>query len=156
MKKTILLLFIILLTNLSFAQNNNSSAKESTSTSQEEYNYMIKGYQIQISSGLDMKIGYNLKNIDIIKRGNYSFSFNALIRSKEEQIAGILIIGNSSVSGKDYYLGMPINNNGLQTDFENDIRKWDESMTTAFAQSLSELYSKSVLSYSYNKNKDSE
>lgn len=33
-------------------------------TTQEEYNYVTKGYKIQIESGLDMKKGYSIKPID--------------------------------------------------------------------------------------------
>lgn len=32
-------------------------------TSEEEYNYLTKGYAIQISSGLDMKKGYTMKDM---------------------------------------------------------------------------------------------
>jgi hypothetical protein len=114
-------------------------------TSIDEYNYMTKGYRIQKSSGLDMKRGYELSNIQDITKGSYSFSFNSLIRSEKNELAGILIIAYSNVSGRTYYLGMPINNPDLQPDFEGDVRSWDESMTTAYAQAVSELYSNTVL-----------
>lgn len=140
MKKTILLFALILITNLSFSQTT-----ENNGTTLEEYNYMTKGFKIQQSSGLDMKKGYSFNNIDNITRGNYSFSFNSLIRTNENQLAGILIIANSQVSGRTYYLGMPINNPALQRHFENDIRNWDESMTTGFAQALSEIYSNTAM-----------
>ena len=156
MKKTILFLTIILITNLSFSQSSENQNKEVNGTSLEEYNYMTKGFQIQKSSGLDMKNGYNLNNIANITKGNYSFSFNALIRTEKKELAGILIIANSQVSGRNYYLGMPVNNSQLQLDFENDIRNWDESMTTAYAQSLSELYSKTAMNYYLGMNKKSE
>lgn len=142
MKKTILLFTLILTTGITFSQNSQNNG-----TTLEEYNYMTKGIEIQLSSGLDMKSGYNIDKIDNIKRGNYSFSFNALLRTEEKELAGILIIANSQVSGRTYYLGMPINNLSLQPYFEDAIRNWDESMTTAFAQALSELYSKTLFSY---------
>ena len=37
-------------------------------TTQEEYNYVTKGYNVQISSGLDMKKGYELKDIDHVSQ----------------------------------------------------------------------------------------
>lgn len=139
--KRILHLFAIILTlNLSFSQTS-----ETNGTTLEEYNYMIRGYEMQLSSGLDMKRGYKVDNIDNITRSDYSFSFNALVRTKENKLAGILIIAKSEVSGRVYYLGMPINNAQLQKSFENDIKNWDERMTTAFAQALGELYSKQAI-----------
>lgn len=147
MKQSILLITIILTSSLSFSQ-----VSKSKGTSLEEYNYMTKGYKIQTTSGLDMKNGYNLDNIDNITRGNYSFSFRSLIRSDKKELAGILIIAYSEVSKRTYYLGMPINNSELQSLYENDIKRWDESMTTAFAQALSELYSKNTLSLYFDLN----
>ena len=41
-------------------------------TSEEEYNYLTKGYKVQIESGLDMKKGYALHNMGDMKQGNYS------------------------------------------------------------------------------------
>ncbi len=152
MKRTILLLAFTLITNLSFSQTNENQNKEIKGTTIEEYNYMTKGFKIQQSSGLDMKSGYSIDNIASIVRGNYTFSFNALIRVEEKELAGILIIANSQVSGRDYYLGMPMNNEQLQTIFEKDIKSWDESMTTAYAQSLSKLYSKTNMLYYLKKN----
>ncbi len=35
----------------------------SQSTTQEEYNYITKGYKIQVESGLDMKKGYILTEL---------------------------------------------------------------------------------------------
>lgn len=35
----------------------------SAQTTQEEYNYVTKGYKVQLESGLDMKKGYTLKDL---------------------------------------------------------------------------------------------
>ena len=143
MKRILPLSAIILFFNLSFSQNS-----ETNGTTLEEYNYMISGYEMQISSGLDLKSGYKVDNIDSITKSNYSFSFNAFVRTKQNKLAGILIIAKSEVSGRTYYLGMPIHNTQLQKSFENDVKNWDERMTTAFAQALGELYSKqAILNY---------
>lgn len=142
MRKIILLVLITTLSNLTFSQELET---EVLSTTLEEYNYMTKGYEIQQKSGLDMKKGYDIENIKTFLKGKYIFRFKALIRTEEKQIAGIIIIGHSDVSGRDYYLGMPINNRQLQLVFESDIRNWDESMTTAYAQAVSELYSSNLL-----------
>lgn len=53
-------------------------------TTVEEYNYLTKGYAIQIESGLDMKAGYKMINVtDYIKK---------LVRIRDESIAGYLYI----------------------------------------------------------------
>ncbi len=44
----------------------------SNQTTLEEYNYVSKGYKIQLESGLDMKNGYTLKDIE-----NFVSAFNA-------------------------------------------------------------------------------
>jgi hypothetical protein len=117
MKKTFLLNTLLFTISISFSQEEKINV-----TSLDEYNYMTKGYKIQKSSGLDMKKGYDLENIQNITKGNYIFSFNSLIRNEKKELAGILIIAYSDVSGRTYHLGMPINNSELQSHFENDIR----------------------------------
>lgn len=153
MKRTFLFLAIALVTQLSFSQTSVDQDDVAKGTTLEEYNYMTKGYSLQQSSGLDMKKGYNLESISNLKRGYYSFSFNALIRTEEKEFAGILIIANSQVSGRNYHLALPVNNSQLQPKFENDINSWDESMTTAFSQALSELYSNTAMSCYLEMNK---
>lgn len=145
MRKSILLFLTVLLTHFVFSQSKEDKTNDIPSTSVEEYNYMTKGLKIQLTSGLDTKKGYTLENLKTIQRGSYSFSFKALIRTEEKQLAGIIVIASSQVSGRNYYLGMPINNDQLQSAFENDIKNWDESMTTAFAQAVSELFSKTIM-----------
>lgn len=143
MKRILPLFAITLALNLSFSQTS-----ETNGTTPEEYNYMIRGYEMQLSSGLDIKSGYIVDPINTVTRGDYSFSFNALVRTTENKLAGILIIAKSEVSGRTYYLGMPINNAQLQQSFENDVKNWDESMTTAFAHALGELYAtQAILGY---------
>ncbi|MBD1259307.1 hypothetical protein HZY62_01800 [Maribacter polysiphoniae] len=142
MKKITFIIFF-LITSFSFSQNLNAS-KAHSKTTVEEYNYMTRGYKIQISSGLDMKSGYSFDNLGTIIKGNYSFNFQILKRNELKEMAGILIIANSKVSGKTYYLALPFNNDILLSHFESDINRWDESMTTAFVQAMSELTSKMI------------
>jgi hypothetical protein len=37
-------------------------------TTQEEYNYVTKGYKVQVESGLDMKKGYIIKDLDMVSQ----------------------------------------------------------------------------------------
>ncbi len=40
------------------------STKVHSQTTLEEYNYVTKGYHVQLTSGLDMKKGYEFEDID--------------------------------------------------------------------------------------------
>ena len=60
--KKILLAAFLLLTLFSFSQNQQTS-KEFPGTTLEEYNYMTRGYQIQMSSGLKTLNDFHEKNI---------------------------------------------------------------------------------------------
>ena len=108
-------------------------------TSEEEYNYMTKGYAIKLSSGLDMKKGYSISKLQKIEKGSYSFDFKKLIREKDKSLAGIIVVGHSNVSNRDYYLGIPIANEELKKRFEKQLTNWDGSMTDAYAKAASEM-----------------
>ena len=144
--KRITLIICLLTTALTFSQEKEKT-KEFPGTTTEEYNYMTKGYKIQLSSGLDMKNGYSFDNLGTINKDNYGFNFQVLMRTEQNEMAGVLITAKSGVSGRTYYLALPFNNDELKLYFENDVKNWDESMTTAFAQAMSEVNSKLLINY---------
>src|ERR1035437_10199247 len=49
-------------------------------TTIEEYNYVTKGYKTQIESGLDMKKGYELQDIDKTSTGERNVSLKKLMK----------------------------------------------------------------------------
>lgn len=107
-------------------------------TTEEEYNYLTKGYRVQIESGLDMKKGYTFDDLgQENKVGNYSFQFKALIREEKKQVAGILVVTKSAVSGKLYYFALPINNVDLLKRYWEDLSTWDLDVTRAYSYMLS-------------------
>ena len=73
-------------------------------TTEEEYNYLTTGYAIQISSGLDMKKGYEIYNIDSKIEGIRSAELKCLIRNNmpQKEIAAYLIIYKMNNVIKDY------------------------------------------------------
>ena len=80
MKKITFILAAFLLIFLSGAAR--LYAQTTITTTEEEYNYITKGYKVQFESGLDMKKGYILKDMgewnlkyDNISRG---FAFKGL------------------------------------------------------------------------------
>lgn len=71
-------------------------------TTQEEYNYVTKGYKVQIESGLDMKKGYEITPIDTMVSGIRKVELRALYRVTGEKrvIAAYMLI-----YGKEIYDG---------------------------------------------------
>jgi hypothetical protein len=120
MKKILVILFA-LNSLLVFGQTNSSAAP----TTEEEYNYMTKGYRVQIESGLDMKKGYSFQDIGSVTRTRYDFQFKALMRDAKKELAGIMVITHSGVSGKTYYVCITVNNNELLERYYKDISVWD-------------------------------
>jgi hypothetical protein len=83
-------------------------------TTTEEYNYLTKGYKIQLESGLDMKQGYELKPVttvqynfsDLFGEYKYTFEFNDLVSvATGEQRATLCIIRKNGSAL--YFLAMP-------------------------------------------------
>lgn len=96
MKKTILAIITLLISNIVLCQ-----------TTEEEYNYITKGYAIQVSSGLDMKKGYEMVDIDEMKVGIRTANLKALYRvnGTTKELAAYLIVYSK------------IDNNGMQKEF---------------------------------------
>ena len=65
-----LYLLLILMTSSSLVAQLDSTLARSVPTTMEEYNYMTKGYKIQVESGLDMKKGYFIEDMGEHKIGN--------------------------------------------------------------------------------------
>jgi len=103
-------------------------------TTEEEYNYITKGYQTQISDGLDMKKGYHFKDMFDVRRGNYQFTTKELFRESTDEVAGILVIAKSFVSNRTYYLCIPHDNQILIERYWNDIGQWDREMSIMYSQ----------------------
>lgn len=112
--------------------------KRCNTLSDEEYNYMAKGYWSQVENGLDMKKGYEIENTDGYELSNssYSFTFFPLLKinaDKTKCLVGYIIKAHSSVSGGNYHYAMPVNNDGVMISktFEA-IHALDYSMTFSF------------------------
>lgn len=133
MNKINLILAFTLITTIAFGQK----FKMPLPTTEEEYNYMTKGYKVQIENGLDMKKGYKITDLPENRIGQYSFAFKALVRVDSKEVAGIIVIAKSNVSGKTYYLGIPHQNEILIKRHQADIEIWDRPMSSAYAQIMS-------------------
>ena len=73
-------------------------------TTLEEYNYVTKGYKVQIESGLDMKSGYRFEDIDKIQTEERTVELKSLIKGKgtPKTIAGYLLIYTREGSPVEY------------------------------------------------------
>ena len=81
-------------------------------TTEEEYNYVTKGYKVQMESGLDMKKGYSLKEL-----GNWSLNFGSdgtreavfkgLYRDNSTKSCAIMLIYKRPSTGYTEYYCIP-------------------------------------------------
>jgi hypothetical protein len=108
-------------------------------TTLEEYKYMTKGYAIQMSSGLDVKNGYKIVDLVVLKNSDYVFDYKNLIRTADNSSAGIMVVATSKIWENVYYLAIPLYNPDLMNDFNSKMALWDESMTTAYASASTNL-----------------
>lgn len=104
LKKVILIVFVIFFSFLS---------RIHSQTTQEEYNYLTKGYKIQVESGLDVKKGYTIKDLGNwgLNSGSESRSceFKALIRQGQTTPCAVLLIYKRTdiAEGIKHYICIP-------------------------------------------------
>jgi len=135
MKCTLTILFLMACF-FSIAQQ----SKQGFATTNEEYNYLTTGYKIQIESGLDMKKGYSFNNMLERELGAYTFNIKSLIRDSSHQVAALLVIVHSSVSGKDYYVCLPHHNQELTNKYWAVMNTWDRPILIAYSQVIGLLF----------------
>jgi hypothetical protein len=134
MKSKLGLLFFVLMSSL------NSFSQKPAPTTEEEYNYCIKGYRIMLSEKLDMKKGYHFENLFEKEEGKYSFNARLFIRDDKKEIAAILIIAKSSLWGNTYFHCIPHGNEKLLKAYWSDLGAWDKSMLLSFAKIMTANY----------------
>lgn len=131
MNKIKILLFL-LLPVVSFAQ-----------TTIEEYNYLTKGYKVQTESGLDMKKGYELKDISTKTTSERKVEVKLLQRIKSngtKENAAYLVIYQKSGTQKEYIcIPHPESGEDVLMSFWNTL--YDGSMTNASARLQIVIYS---------------
>lgn len=73
-------------------------------TTLEEYNYLTKGYKVQIESGLDMKKGYEIEELDKTESGERTVTLYILNRigSSKKEIAAYLVVYQKQGNPKEY------------------------------------------------------
>ena len=87
-------------------------AESKAQTTLEEYNYVTKGYRVQIESGLDMKKGYTFVDINAIRLsyttgGFRETEFKALFKEGARKPSAILCVFTRSDNGSKEYICIP-------------------------------------------------
>jgi hypothetical protein len=103
-------------------------------TTAEEYNFVTKGFRIQTEGGLDAKKGYHFNELFEKQFGNYNFTAKTLVREQKTEIAAILIIINSKISQKDYYVCIPYDNPELLQRYWTELSNWEKPLLLAYTQ----------------------
>lgn len=109
--KTIVLSTALLIGNAAVCQETirqgtATASKTQQPTSEEEYNYLTRGYSVQVANGLDMKKGYSFQDL-----GDWSMSFSdgqrdtqfkGLFRDGETAPCAILLMYKKTGGDKTY------------------------------------------------------
>ncbi|MGL2994568.1 hypothetical protein [Flavobacterium sp. TSSA_36] len=120
-------------------------------TTTDEFNYMSKGYEIAVSSGMDIKKGYVVKDLTVYNSDSYTFDYKLFLRESNNSLAGVILKATSKTWSNVYYLAIPINNQELLTYFNTRLELWDESMVTAYSKSSTFLNSELIKFYNPSK-----
>lgn len=115
-------------------------------TTQEEYNYLTKGYKVQIESGLDMKKGYTFTDYGVyeIKEGSQTrqCEFKGLVKDGQTKPCAVLMIFKRTdiPNGTVYYICIPSANadESIWAQTNNLIRNYTDvpSLYRAFINGL--------------------
>ena len=114
------------------------------STTDDEYNYLTKGYSLTLENGTDIKAGYELKQIDQDVFGDYSVAYSLFTETSTGKTKAVLITVKKE-KGKDdkvRYLCLPIGNQDLLIKFSGEVEKLGISMKIALDASTYNTLSK--------------
>jgi hypothetical protein len=138
--KKLVLLFMIAFTPIANAQD----AKPITT--EEEYNYLTKGYELQLQNGADFKSGYELLKIDELKVNGYIVTYSLMKESSSKQTKAVSIVLTKEKDKKDkvVYLCLPFNNPDLLQKFYKDTESIGISMKVVFEISVYNNLSRSM------------
>ena len=124
------------------------SSEGRAQTTFEEYNYVTKGYRVQIESGLDMKKGYTFADINSYRLsyttgGFRETEFKALFKEEGKKPAAILCIFTSSTYPSKEYICIPQPNSPreLWDSTYSKISSFEGENATALMWGLAKLSS---------------
>lgn len=138
MKKLFTLIAIITLAFASHSQ-----------TTQEEYNYITKGYKMQLDGGLDMKKGYTFDDVGeyYITSGEVrrTCTFKALYRSNELKPCAIMLIYKRSDNNFLDFLCIPTGSDAvIWNQYFDKVKTYTGDGAVALMWGLAKLSSKNL------------
>lgn len=152
MKKTLLILATIISFS-TFAQEQ-SDEVAFHNTTLEEYNYMTKGYEIQMESGLDMKKGYTFDELEDINMDGYDFNLKFLSRTDSDQLAGVLVVITSENTGLKEYVAVPVGNDSeIISKYFIKINSFNETLAKAYSKITTIVYNNLIYQAAENAKK---
>mgnify|MGYP001803655980 CR=1 FL=1 len=99
-------------------------------TTEEEFNYLTKGYKIQLESGLDMKKGYSIKDYGTWGTQYSSFKRNAtfkgLYRDGESKPCAVLMIFQKTNNDYVEYVCIP-HMDSDEAIWSKAFKNWNEA-----------------------------
>jgi hypothetical protein len=134
MKKKITLLFMLFI-SVSYSQ-----------TTEQEYNYLTKGFKDAVDKGLDLKQGYELQDFYTHDEQFYKFNFMLFIDIKTKKTKAILVIADSKVWANRYYLCIPQDNPILYKRYSDFLQTWDKDILKAYSLGLTDILGLSLQS----------
>ncbi len=135
---------LILLSAISFLT---LPALKAQNTTQDEYNWMVNGYKLMVSTGGEMKKGYYFSPTDEFTDSwtGYKITYKVMKREFDQSLAGFLIILAQDTKVPIYFC-MPAMSTvdkksfsfpALSTDFYQAVWALDETSKNLFVASLS-------------------
>ncbi len=107
--KKIYLLFAFVFTTFIYSQ-----------TTLEEYNYMLSGYHIQKSNGLDLKKGYEFEDILNETLNGINYNFVAMSKTNKNFVGLIVTI---TAKDKIFYYAVPVENVDLFSKYYQELQE---------------------------------
>lgn len=136
MKKILTSCLLIFIINTAFSQQ--------APTTDEEYNYGISGYKLQLQMKLPMKKGYSLTELSTVERAERKCEFKTLYRDGEKQPCAMIMVYYRPRVNPEYFC-IPSADastelwdkffSSLKTDIENEQERF-RFFTYAIASAL--------------------
>lgn len=103
-------------------------------TTQEEYDYLTKGYPEAVEKGYSLKSGYKLEKHSTATSYNIVFEFFKFTDTKTGKTKAFLVEITKEKKGKDKkrYICIPIGNNDLVIDYVNEYNKLGVTMALGY------------------------
>lgn len=133
--KKLFLAILFVFSSISFSQ-------EKLITSEEEYKFLTKGYQLYLENGSDFKAGYELVKLTENNTDGYTITYHKFNDTKINKTKALLIVLHKK--DKKTYLCLPFNNSDLLKKFIIEVESLDNTMRGLLQANNSVLLSKAL------------